>query len=275
MEIKSVRRSPSYPWPRYRISLIVASCCVLLLVAIGFGLSQSLWRDTVPAEVQSDPRPQPRPEPQPQPTRESGQPAGALPVPVPVVNPTGQPVDISTIRQAMANCDAVAARDPEGLHFLVIPVVPATLDAATPLLPVGEDYRSFALIQSQDLLAGLEGGSLALAATPYRFSVMDAKWANTQTWNEAKGPSKFVHPNGATVSNFRIGFAPGDKSVRWTSMYDRQRGACYWVNVHLPGQPYALQPGRLNFGKPKSFPSPAATMRCVNRACEIDTDGVD
>jgi hypothetical protein len=238
-------------------------------MVIVFGLSASLWTDTAPTRVQNDP--------QPQSASERGLPAGAMPVtvPVPVVNPDGQPVDVSTIRQAMANCDAVAARDPEGLHFLVIPVVPATLEAATPLLPVGEDHKSFALIQSQDLLAGLEDGSLALAATPYKFLVIDAKWASTQTWNEAKGPAKFVHPDGGTVSNFRIGFSPGDKTVRWTSIYNRQKGACYWVNVLLPGQPYALQPGRINFGRPKSYPSPAATMRCVNRACEIDNDGVD
>jgi hypothetical protein len=235
-------------WPIRRAArkaLIAASCCALLFVAIGWAVIRNLVSDTVPGNGPGGTQAPP----------DSVTQTSTTVLPLPAVDPTGQPgQDSSATKQTMADCEAEAAKDPDGLYFLVTPVAPATLEAAASLLPLGEDYRSFALIQSETLLAGLENGSLALATTPYKFSVIDVKWSYTQTWNEAKGPSKFIHPSAAAVSNFRIGFAFGDRSVRWTNVYDRRKGTCYWVNVRLPGQLFASHPGRLNFGRPKKLP---------------------
>ena len=39
--------------------------------------------------------------------------------------------DILSIKQAMTNCDEEAARNPDGMYFLVVPVVPENIESAT------------------------------------------------------------------------------------------------------------------------------------------------
>ena len=77
-------------------------------------------------------------------------------------------------------------------------------------------------------------------------------------------------PNRKAVefSKFKIGFTFDANALTWTNEYDRRKGTCYWVNLRFTGQPYLPHSGWTSFGVPKSFPSPAANMRCTNHVCE-------
>lgn len=125
--------------PRHRITqkaLIVACCCAVLFVALGLGVIGFLWSEKVYRDGQSGLQ-------APLNTESS---TSTTALPEPVVAPTAQPgLDSLTIKRAMANCDAEAAKNPDGLYFLLTPVMPANFESATLLLPPGENYESFFL----------------------------------------------------------------------------------------------------------------------------------
>lgn len=190
--------------------------------------------------------------------------------PVPVDIPSGEPQwTIGTLKSAMATCDAEAGKNPDGLYFLVTPVEPATFEAAVPILPPsGDQFASFFFITTPSLFAGLGNGSLNFSSAPYTFLVLDIKTANIMKWNSANGVSKFKSPKAAEFSKFKIGFTFDDNTLTWTNEYDRQKGTCYWVNLRFNGKPNLPHSGWNSLGAPKSFPSPAANMRCTNHVCE-------
>ncbi len=128
------------------------------------------------------------------------------------------------------------------------------------------------LIPSQLVLSGLEDGSLELSSRPYEFSLRNSQTGQIQNWRSANGPAQFKLPNAASLSRFQIGLAFGNAGVEWTGEYERSTGSCYWVNSFLPAQLYSSFPGRSLSTMSKSFPSPAQTLRCANRACERDGD---
>ena len=72
--------------------------------------------------------------------------------------------DSASVMHAMTTCDEEAARNPNGLYFLVTPVIPASFESATLLISPGEDYGTFLLISSHELVSGLENNSLELSA---------------------------------------------------------------------------------------------------------------
>jgi hypothetical protein len=167
--------------------------------------------------------------------------------------------DIPSIKQAMASCDADAAKHPDGLYFLVIPVAPATFEGVTSLMPQGTNFGSLSLIVSKDLLNGLESEVFTLSARPYGFSIIDTETAKTVNWN-ASGPSKFSQEPAPEVSKFQLGFDLGGNSLTWTPPYDRQKGNCYWVNVRLPGLPLRTHGSWMTIDMPRSFSLPFATL---------------
>jgi hypothetical protein len=198
----------------------VACCCAVLLAVLGLGLIGFLWSKSVyrqevvpPVQTNSDASDAVPPEPM-----------------APIALPER---DILSIKQAMTNCDEEAAQNPDGMYFLVIPVIPANFESATLLIPPGEAYGSFSLIPSQALLSGLENRSLNLSERQYEFSVLDTETAQIQKWLATKGPSKFTQPNAIALSKFQMGFDFGAESVG-TNQFNRQKEICYWANVNPP-----------------------------------------
>lgn len=246
-----------------RVHLLAASCCAVLLLAgglvvIGFVSSEKLYRKEQ-SEIQASPDALP------------SSPPPDLLEPLVVPGPTRGRAN-SNIQQAMARCDAEAAQDPNSQYFLLTPVLPMNFESATLLLPPGEPHKSFFLIPSQLVLGGLEDGSLELSSRPYAFSLRNSQTGEIQNWRPANGPAQFKLPNAASLSRFQIGLGFADAGVEWTGEYDRPTGACYWVNSFLPARLYSPFPGRSYSTMSKSFPSPAQTLRCANRACERDGD---
>jgi hypothetical protein len=246
-----------------RVHLLAAACCAALLltgglVVIGFVLSEKLYRKDQP-DIQASPDP----------VSSSPPPDRLEPLVIP--GPTGGRAN-SIIQQAMTRCDAEAARDPNSQYFLLTPLLPVNFESATLLQPPGTPHKSFFLIQSQLVLGGLEDGSLELSSRPYEFSLRDSQTGHIHNWRSANGPAQFKLPNAASLSRFQIGLGFGDAGAEWTGEYERSTGSCYWVNSFLPARLYSSFPGRSLSTRSKSFPSPAQSLRCANRACERDSD---
>lgn len=253
-------------WPAIQSATFVVGALVLLLVGVVWSLKvqerQGGLGVQVETEISTPKSPLKAPVVMP--------PAGSqLHMPVPVNLPSGNTLTkIAALKRAMANCDAEAAKKRDELFFLVTPVEPATFEVATALLPpAGHNYGSFFLVPSPALF-GLENGSLELSTRRYEFSIIDMGTKEIQTWSPANGPSRFTYANAADVLKFQIGFDFGDKGPTWSSGFDRQKGNCYWVNLRFPGQPYSPSYGSVNLAVSKRFPTPANTIRCVNRVCE-------
>lgn len=140
--------------------------------------------------------------------------------------------DIQAVRQAMAQCDAEAAKDPDALYFLVIPVTPVN-EAALLVSPAGENYQTFFLVTSNTALDGLQSGTWRIDSTQYNFSMTDSATGKVQTWSPTSGLSRFTERDAAGISKFRLGFVTGDKELRWSNEYPRIKGNCYWVNVRF------------------------------------------
>src|SRR6185436_14654557 len=113
---------------------------------------------------------------------------------------------------------------------------------------------SFFLIESRQVLSGLEDGSLELSSRPYEFSLRDSQTGQIQNWRAANGPAQFKLPRAASLSRFQIGLGFGNGGGEWTGDYERSIGACYWVNIFLPAQLYLPFPGRSLSTTAKSFP---------------------
>jgi hypothetical protein len=142
------------------------------------------------------------------------------------------PAVAQTVQTAMAECDQEAEKNPDALHFLVTPIMPAG-DAFRLSAEAREEYDSYSLVTAKAMLEGLQDGSLALNARPFRFAIIDSATGQTQTWSAATGMSKFTHKDAAAFSKFRVGFDIPDKGPQWSNEYPRRAGVCYWVNVRF------------------------------------------
>ena len=245
-----------------RVHLLAAACCAVLLltgglVVIGFVLSEKLYR------------------------KDQARHTGLARTPLPAaLLPTcsnrsrsrfhGRPCRSRLFNKPWRVAMPTLEQDPNSQYFLLTPVLPVNFESATLLLPPGTPHKSFFLIESRLVLSGLEDGSLELSSRPYEFSLRNSQTGQIQNWRSANGPAQFKLPNAASLSRFQMGLGFGNAGVEWTGEYERSSGACYWVNSFLPAQLYSSFPGRSLSTMSKSFPSPAQTLRCANRACERD-----
>ena len=211
-----------HPRPRTREKALILILGILAVLI--FGLSYFLWNCMAhcvgPGTAQTPNNTEPSPS------------VGTAPLPASPPVADAQ-LDVATIKQSMASCDEDAAKNPDGLYFLVIPVVPATFEAATLLMPAGENYEQFVLISSTEALAGLENGSLAPSSRSYGFSIRDLATRQAKQLGSAAGPFKFTQPNAPALSNFRVGLDLPGKVTQWSNDYPRKKGICYWVNVRF------------------------------------------
>ena len=221
---------PPKRWSRFGSSaLIVVSAAVLAILVVGaFSLTRQMYHREPPAPAQSQTGAQTQAPP--------AEIAAAAPVPIPVT-PAGGTADIPTIEKAMNDCDDDAARDPDGLYFVVLPVTsPIKNYQPWVRVSVGEIGTSVILLRSKDSLAGLRDGSLNLYGKPYSFSIIDAATEAKHVWNPVTGVAKFSQrAQAAQVESFRVRFGFGDFVGDTPSnfRFPRQKGVCYWVSALL------------------------------------------
>lgn len=142
--------------------------------------------------------------------------------------------DIAAISRAMAQCEDVAARNPDTLAFLVLPVVRVGAQTqdwrALAIEKVGDTYL---LLSAKDGLDGLRDGSLAVRPGRYTFSVLDPSSGATYSWTSATGMSRLERPDSAAIKTLQIGFdfSATQTGPHWSKLFQRKAGSCYWVVV--------------------------------------------
>jgi hypothetical protein len=204
---------------RERIIFVVAAVAVLALAAVGGVLGNRTARDGAPETTVAPPA-QIVP-----PTAQA--PAQVAPAQV-------APTDLPAITKAMSDCDAAAARDPDSLYFLVLPLVQANRTdnswRAIALQTVGNSYL---LLSAKDALDGLRDGKLVLRPNRYTFSALDSGTGATYSWTSATGLSRLARKDSGAVKTLKLGFdfSEAQTGAQWSAEFKRDRGICYWVTA--------------------------------------------
>jgi hypothetical protein len=161
--------------------------------------------------------------------------AATVPVPVRMPNPDGT-ADLPTIQKALDDCDAEAARKPDALYFVILPLLSPVKDYQPWIAAsVGEIGTSVILLRSKDALDGLRDGSLTLYRGSYTFSIIDAATETPHAWSQADGVVRLGKPDAAAIDGFRVrfGFADFVGDTPSNFRFPRQKGVCYWVSALL------------------------------------------
>ncbi|MDQ2082178.1 hypothetical protein RA307_18470 [Xanthobacteraceae bacterium Astr-EGSB] len=144
--------------------------------------------------------------------------------------------DLPTIQKALDDCDVEAARNPDGLYFVILPLLsPVKNYQPWIAASVGEIGTSVILLRSKDALDGLRDGSLTLYRGAYTFSIIDAATEATHAWSEAVGVARLGKTGAAGITGFRVrfGFADFVGDTPSNFRFPRQKGVCYWVSALL------------------------------------------
>lgn len=147
---------------------------------------------------------------------------------------TAPATDLSAITKAMSDCDAEATKDPNSLHFLVLPMVPqkgAENDWRSAALQ--EVGNTFLLLSAKDALDGLRDGKLAVRPGRYTFAVLDSTTGQTYSWTSATNIARLSRPASQDVKALKLGFdfSAAQSGAQWSSEFRRDPGTCYWVSV--------------------------------------------
>jgi hypothetical protein len=145
--------------------------------------------------------------------------------------PAPETASADALAKAMAECDVEAAKNPDTLNFLVIPLTPgASNNQTSPPTQAGESYL---LLSAQDALNGLRNGSLMPYAGQYAFSIVEPATGTRHSWPPTTGPTKFAEPDAGNLTSIKLGFAFTDvaSAPKLSSEFLRQKGNCYWVSV--------------------------------------------
>jgi zinc-ribbon domain len=155
-------------------------------------------------------------------------------------NPEGAAVDqrggdFAWLETAMKQCDEQAAKDPKGLHYLVIPLVDEPRDESGWRRVSINDIGNAILIGGEDMLAGLRRKALRISTDEYVFSARNETTKDVLTWKPSSGVRKFVINDAAGMTQFRVQFQSSDaaRAINWGATFERQPGNCYWVNAIL------------------------------------------
>jgi hypothetical protein len=202
--------------------LIVVSAAVLAVLLVGaLSLTRQIFH-RAPDPAQSDAT-----------TTSVG--AATAPIPVRMPNPDGT-ADLPTIQKALDECDTEAARTPDALYFVILPLLSPVKDYQPWIAAsVGEIGSSVILLRSKDALDGLRDGSLTLYRGSYTFSIIDAATETPHAWSKADGVVRLGKPDAAAIDGFRVrfGFADFVGDTPSNFRFPRQKGVCYWVSALL------------------------------------------
>jgi hypothetical protein len=143
--------------------------------------------------------------------------------------------DLGWLEGAMKECDEQAAKEPKGLHYLVIPLTDEPRDEPGWRRISTNDIGNAILINSEDMLAGLRRKALRISTDQYVFSARNEKTRDVLTWKPSSGVRKFVVNDATGIEQFRVQFQSDDASraINWGSTFVREAGSCYWVNAIL------------------------------------------
>ncbi len=147
----------------------------------------------------------------------------------------GTGADLSWLENAMSGCDDAAKADPETLHFLVTPLVPATGGIEPWRAKSISDAGNGIVLRSNDTFDGLRSGALQIYPADYAFSIFDPSDGELHRWQPSVGVTKFSTAEAGPIATFKVQFrtARSGAGADWGSGFNRLRGSCYWVNAVL------------------------------------------
>jgi len=197
---------------RRQIAIAVAAVAALALVGLGF-----LFWGLKSRESASVPG-----------TEQSGT------APTPTARAPAAPADIPAITKAMSDCDAAAARDPDSLYFLVLPMRSADpADRSWSALALQTVGSSYLLLSAKDALDGLRNNRLMLRPDRYTFSALDTESGQTYSWTSATGMSRLSRRESGATKSLKVGFDFSEQQAgaQWSAEFKRERGICYWLSA--------------------------------------------
>jgi hypothetical protein len=145
----------------------------------------------------------------------------------------GTTADLGWLETAMSGCDAEAKADPDALHFLVTPLVPAAGGIEPWRAKSISDAGNGIVLRSNDTFDGLKSGTLRIYAADYGFSVFDPVGDKLYRWRPAVGVTKFSTAEAGPISTFKVQFRTSHSGAGadWGGSFNRLAGSCYWVNA--------------------------------------------
>jgi hypothetical protein len=151
---------------------------------------------------------------------------------------SGQPItgtgdDFAWVANAMTECDRQAAKEPNTLQFLVVPMVDDPPDDRGWRRISLNDIGNAILINAEDTLAGLKRKALRISTDSYVFSARNEDTKVVYRWSASTGVRKFVVADGSAIQSFKIQFESSDagRAANWGATFVRKPGNCYWVNA--------------------------------------------
>jgi hypothetical protein len=150
-------------------------------------------------------------------------------------NGTSAGGDFAWLTKAMETCDEEAKREPDVLHFLVIPVVDDPPDEPGWRRIQRNEIGNAILLSGEDAVAGLKRGALKLSKDEYVLAIRNEATNVVLRWNPASGVKRFSTKDTSGVAGFRVQFQRPDGSGggNWGATFKREPGNCYWVNAIL------------------------------------------
>jgi len=156
---------------------------------------------------------------------------------------TTAPGDFTWLSAAMTACDEAAAKQPNKMHFLMIPLIANPKDMADWQLIAGSPIGNALTIPANDALGGLKRGTLRLYPDEYVFSVRDDTTKAVYKWNPASGVKWFSTVDNPKIGSFRVQFQPRRKpdDSDWGALYSERSGMCLWVAAIVRDGPVSAE----------------------------------
>ena len=161
--------------------------------------------------------------------------------PVPATPATPEPATATTefawLTAAMQACDSEAAKEPDTLQFLVIPLANAPADEPEWRAKSLNDIGNAILLNSDAALAGLQSHGLKISTEEYSFFVREEGSSAMYKWKPSVGVVKFSIPDAQSTGSFRIQFQTRNRTgdANWGATFVRQKGERNAEDVHILG----------------------------------------
>jgi hypothetical protein len=141
--------------------------------------------------------------------------------------------DFTWLQAAMKECDEVAAKAPDSLYFLVVPLASAPEDDDSWRKASLNDLGNALLLKADVALDNLMQGYLVLSSEQYRFNIRDEATSTVFKWSPSTGVKRFSTNEAKSIENFKVQLLTDSRTNEsaWGAAFIRQKGTCYWVNA--------------------------------------------
>jgi len=150
--------------------------------------------------------------------------------------PQAEGARFAWLSQALDACEAEAAKYPQGLYFMVVPLAPASSAAEGIKSRALETIGPATLLESKVALEGLESGALRISREQFILHAMDIETNAIHRWNSAAGVSTLSERGSSSKGPFKVRLqtTPND-AAQWSTSLAEGLATCHWVFALLRG----------------------------------------